>query len=217
MSWTGTVHRMTVEAHEEVTVAAGTFKAFRLRDVPVRGISTSSVIWYAPEIGWEVKRIDERAASHSRGPGKFTTELIEYHKPGPLASRRAPALRPGASGPPGPPPPAAPAPVPGPTAMAPPSARSEFTYKVTYRVKGTAGSAMLTYRNARGGTEQASVRLPWEVSFDAKGGSFLYVSAQNQGVSGSVTCEILLDDEARTNSTSTGAYVVAECSNAAER
>ncbi|HLE43931.1 MAG TPA: hypothetical protein VJB36_07940, partial [Methylomirabilota bacterium] len=71
--------------------------------------------------------------------------------------------------------------------------------------------------NARGGTEQASVRLPWEMSFDAKGGSFLYVSAQNHGVAGSVTCEILLDDENRTNSTSTGAYVVAECSNAAER
>jgi hypothetical protein len=61
------------------------------------------------------------------------------------------------------------------------------------------------------------VRLPWEMSFDAKGGSFLYVSAQNQSASGSVTCEILLDDESRTSSTSNGAYVIAECSNAAER
>jgi hypothetical protein len=103
-------------------------------------------------------------------------------------------------------------------AAAPPgSGRGEFPFKVTYRVKGTAGSAVLTYRNARGGTEQSNARLPWELSFDAKGGLFLYVSAQNEGTSGSVTCEILLDGETRTSSTSSGAYVIAECSNAAER
>ena len=102
-------------------------------------------------------------------------------------------------------------------AVPPPSSRGEFTFKVTYRVKGTAGSAVLTYRNARGGTEQTSARLPWELSFDAKGGLFLYVSAQNESTTGSVTCEILLDDETRTSSTSSGAYVIAECSNAAER
>jgi hypothetical protein len=61
------------------------------------------------------------------------------------------------------------------------------------------------------------VRVPWEASFDAKGGSFLYVSAQNEATAGSVTCEILLDGESRTTSTSSGAYVIAECSNAAER
>jgi hypothetical protein len=88
---------------------------------------------------------------------------------------------------------------------------------VTYRVRGSAGAAALTYRNVQGGTEQTRVRLPWEVSFDAKGGTFLYVSAQNPGVEGSVTCEIALDGEVRTSSTSTGAYVIAECSNAAER
>jgi hypothetical protein len=36
-------------------------------------------------------------------------------------------------------------------------------------------------------------------------------------VEGSVTCEIALDGEVRTSSTSTGAYVIAECSNSAER
>jgi hypothetical protein len=112
------------------------------------------------------------------------------------------------------PPVAAPPPV---VAVPPGSSRGEFTFKVTYRIKGTAGSAVLTYRNARGGTEQSSVRLPWELSFDAKGGTFLYISAQNESTSGSVTCEILLDDESRTSSTSSGAYVIAECSNAAER
>jgi hypothetical protein len=121
-----------------------------------------------------------------------------------------------------PPPVTSPAPppvtTPPPIAAAPPgSSRGEFTFKVTYRVKGTAGTAVLTYRNARGGTEQSSEHLPWELSFDAKGGLFLYVSAQNEGTTGSVTCEILLDDETRTSSTSSGAYVIAECSNAAER
>ncbi len=95
--------------------------------------------------------------------------------------------------------------------------RGEFTYKITYRVTGSAGAAHLTYRNAEGGTVQQSVRIPWELSFDAKGGTFLSVSAQNQGVAGSVTCEILLDGESRTTSTSSGAYVIAECSNSAER
>jgi hypothetical protein len=124
---------------------------------------------------------------------------------------------PAVAGGPGSPVPAAPPPGAPPPAGPRPAARGEFTFKVTYRVKGTAGSAKLTYRNAEGGTVQTSVRVPWESSFDAKGGSFLYVSAQNEATAGSVTCEILLDGESRTTSTSSGAYVIAECSNAAER
>src|SRR5262249_13952996 len=112
---------------------------------------------------------------------------------------------------------AAATPAPGPQAAVRPGSRGEFTFNVTYRVSGTAGAARLTYRNAEGATVQSTVRIPWESSFDAKGGTFLYVSAQNQGATGSVVCEILLDGERRTSSTSTGAYVVAECSNAAER
>jgi hypothetical protein len=91
------------------------------------------------------------------------------------------------------------------------------TYKVTYRVKGTAGRVALTYRNREGGTEQSVAPLPWQVSFDARAGSFLYVSAQNQDTSGSVTCEILLEEVTRSTTTASGAYVIAECANAAER
>ena len=91
------------------------------------------------------------------------------------------------------------------------------TYKVTYRVRGTAGRVALTYRNREGGTEQSVVPLPWQVSFDARAGSFLYVSAQNQDTSGSVTCEILLEEVTRSTTTASGAYVIAECANAAER
>ena len=97
------------------------------------------------------------------------------------------------------------------------STRPELTFKVTYRVKGTAGSVMLTFRDPQRGTVQRSARLPWEVSFDARDGAFLHVSAQNEGADGSVTCEIEMDGESRTISTSTGAYVIADCSNMAER
>jgi hypothetical protein len=92
------------------------------------------------------------------------------------------------------------------------------TYRVTYRVRGTVGRVALIYRNREGGTEQSTVGLPWQVSFDARrGNTFLYISAQNQEAAGSVTCEILLGDETRSTSTVTGPYVVAECANAAER
>jgi len=87
---------------------------------------------------------------------------------------------------------------------------------VTYRVTGTATEARITYRNERGGTQQTAARVPWELSLEARAGNFLYVSAQNQGASGSVGCDILVDGEVRTTATSTGAYVVAECSEAGD-
>jgi hypothetical protein len=91
------------------------------------------------------------------------------------------------------------------------------TFKVTYRVRGTAGRVALTYRNREGATEQSTVPLPWQVSFDASRGSFLYLSAQSKEAAGSVTCEILLGEDTRSTSTVSGAYVIAECVNAAER
>jgi hypothetical protein len=106
---------------------------------------------------------------------------------------------------------------PGPAIQAPPAAGPERSYRVTYRVKGSAGSARLIYRNAQGGTEEATVRLPWEASFEAKSGSPLYVSVLNQGAAGTVSCEILLEEESRATSTSTGAGALAECRNTAER
>ena len=45
------------------------------------------------------------------------------------------------------------------------------TFKVTYRVRGTAGRVALTYRNREGATEQSTVPLPWQVSFDARAGA----------------------------------------------
>jgi hypothetical protein len=110
-------------------------------------------------------------------------------------------------------PPASPAPATG----SPTVSRGEFSFKVTYRVSGSAEQVNLTYRDAQGGTQQTSAKLPWQHTFDARGGSFLYISAQNKQNWGAVTCEILIDGETRTNSTSSGAFVIAECSNAADR
>jgi hypothetical protein len=52
-------------------------------------------------------------------------------------------------------------------------------HSVKYEVLGT-GSASLTYRNASGGTDQTTVRLPWSVTFQAATRQFLYLSAQKQ-------------------------------------
>jgi len=70
-------------------------------------------------------------------------------------------------------------------------------YYVKYSVTGTASTVNITIENESGGTSQYSdVTLPWEYSFKAYAGTgtydylFVYVSAQNQGSSGSVTATI---------------------------
>ncbi|MEE9602182.1 MAG: hypothetical protein V3V75_02690, partial [Thermoguttaceae bacterium] len=70
VSWRG-----EVTAYENVTVPAGTFKAFKLegKDPAVR-----LDVWYSPELKANVKEIFERFSNHFLGPGKWTTELIEY-------------------------------------------------------------------------------------------------------------------------------------------
>jgi hypothetical protein len=68
----------------------------------------------------------------------------------------------------------------------------------------------VTLTNATGGTEQySSVRLPKTYSFDSFPDSFLYISAQNQGESGTVKVSIYVDGELFKTSSSSGAYVIA--------
>jgi len=103
----------------------------------------------------------------------------------------------------------------GPALSSTPGYSAPTTYRVTYKVTGTASQASLTYRNEQGGTEQTKVRIPWQESLTVKRGAFLYLSAQNEGKSGSVTCEIWVDDVKWKESTSSGAYVIASCSGSA--
>ena len=99
----------------------------------------------------------------------------------------------------------------GSTSSSTPNYSEPTTFRVTYRVTGNASRASLTYENEQGGTEQIEVRIPWNESMTVKRGAFLYLSAQNEGERGSVTCEIWVDNVKWKESTSSGAYVIATC------
>lgn len=83
---------------------------------------------------------------------------------------------------------------------------------IVYHVTGLAKSAIVTYTNEQGGTEQQTVPLPWKRIYYMLPGEFAYISAQNQSDKGSVTCSIELDGTTVKESTSSGAYVIATCS-----
>lgn len=84
---------------------------------------------------------------------------------------------------------------------------------VEYKITGSASQVDITYENEDEGTSQESnVSVPWTYSFKGQPGQFVYVSAQNQGQSGSVTATINTDGEKFKSSTSSGAYVIATAS-----
>src|SRR5229473_6806784 len=58
--------------------------------------------------------------------------------------------------------------------------------EVVYQVDGTAKYADLTLTNKSGGKEQQHVKLPFELEFYARGGQFLYLSAQKVRVTKTV-------------------------------
>lgn len=64
-----------VEAYEEITVPAGTFRTFRIRTSPGWLYSSTVVDWYAPDIGLIVKR-NFLGISNEGGFQQTTTELL---------------------------------------------------------------------------------------------------------------------------------------------
>lgn len=64
-----------VEAYEDVTVPAGTFKAFR---VTSETGSTRTTMWFSPELGITVKLKLERSGQHYLGPGTREAELVSH-------------------------------------------------------------------------------------------------------------------------------------------
>lgn len=87
------------------------------------------------------------------------------------------------------------------------------THKVKYIVTGATSSASLTYQNQSGDTEQiAKAHIPWEKTFEARDGMFLYISAQNLNELGSVVTEIEVDGKPYNRSTSEGGFVIATSS-----
>jgi hypothetical protein len=83
---------------------------------------------------------------------------------------------------------------------------------VTYQVTGSATEASLTYENGDGGTSPEKVALPWSLTVKAPASHFLYVSAQNEGEFGDITCTISVDGKVIKTSTSSGSYTIASCS-----
>lgn len=82
--------------------------------------------------------------------------------------------------------------------------------EVKYEVTGSNNKVDITYANKDEGTSQANnVSMPWSYSFKGKQGQFLYISAQNQGESGSVTVTIYRGDKKFKRATSTGPFCIA--------
>lgn len=85
------------------------------------------------------------------------------------------------------------------------------SHTVTYKIKGSASSVDVTYNNAQGGSQQiGNASVPWSQTFTADSGSFLYLSAQNKGESGTVETEIDVDGKPRKQSQSSGGYTIAD-------
>lgn len=86
---------------------------------------------------------------------------------------------------------------------------------IRYIIKGSATSALITYFNEQGGTEQVTQNIPFEKKMSVEPFSMLSLVAQNQG-SGSITCEIWVNDVKTKTSTSTAQYGVVTCSDIAK-
>jgi hypothetical protein len=69
-----------IEAFEDLTTPAGTFKAWRVRSADNFG--NENVQWYAPDLGVFVKQSLRRTAKNPSGPGTREIELVSYTRGG---------------------------------------------------------------------------------------------------------------------------------------
>lgn len=84
---------------------------------------------------------------------------------------------------------------------------------VRYEITGTATKVDVTLNNSTGGTEQYDdVYLPKTYTYSPFSDWFLYISAQNQGESGTVTVSIYVNGTLYKTATSSGAYVIVSAS-----
>jgi hypothetical protein len=87
----------------------------------------------------------------------------------------------------------------------------QATYK--YEVSGTAGNYSITCEGAPSGTVQYSnVGSGWAYTWKQSGTRWLYMSAQNNTGSGTVTVKIIRDGKVLAQQSSSGAYVIATVS-----
>jgi hypothetical protein len=85
-------------------------------------------------------------------------------------------------------------------------------YFVTYVVDGTVREAGVTYQNDQGGSQQETVQIPWQKSFRMARGSFLYISARNQGSFGCISVRITINGTEFKRSDGKGGYTIASAS-----
>jgi len=67
----------SVEAYEDVSVPAGTFKAFRVKSSDTLG--NENITWFSPALGIFVKQSMRRTDKHAQGPGTREIELVEQN------------------------------------------------------------------------------------------------------------------------------------------
>ena len=89
-----------------------------------------------------------------------------------------------------------------------------FVNKVKYEITGSASHVSVTMEWSDGNTRQyANVAVPATYEFRSWGyDGFVYLSAQNNGASGSVTCNIYHRDKLFKTATSYGGYTIATAS-----
>jgi len=93
------------------------------------------------------------------------------------------------------------------------------SHTVRYLVTGTARAVDITMQTPSGTSQQDNLSLPLTskatgkagLEFKMDAGEFLYISAQNQGESGTVTCSIFVDGTKVAEVSSEGAYSIASC------
>jgi hypothetical protein len=68
-----------VEAYEDVTVPAGTFKAFKVSYSDTTGVE--ALYWSSPDVTMWIKRVETRTAKFPAGPGTRETQLISFTIP----------------------------------------------------------------------------------------------------------------------------------------
>jgi hypothetical protein len=69
-----------VESYEDVTVPAGTFKAFKVSTKTTLG--DDNLAWFSPEHGIFIKQSLKRTATHAQGAGTREIELVSYNRGG---------------------------------------------------------------------------------------------------------------------------------------
>ena len=77
---------------------------------------------------------------------------------------------------------------------------------------GTASSVNVTYREHGTTNQENGVKLPWEHSFPAEAGEFLYISAQNQGRTGKIEVTIHKGDNVFKSAHGKGVFAIATAS-----